>query len=201
MTRFLYAMFIGLCLLGFAATAKSFSEWDPSHHHKLLNPKKDRRFVTGQPSNQSRIWQERIISYNHNSTNALCLDRLLSQRMFPITGPTIKGTIFCVGDRTPVGPQEATATVFLSSKPKKHRLRQFVVFNECQIFVSDGTQSSPEVTSIIAPLPLHVITCPSSEGLTIPDLIGQFNTNEISSGQVAEGLIISGSTLGSEFNF
>ena len=201
MTRLLYAMFISVCLLGITAAAIGFTGWDSSHHHKLLNPKKDRRFLIGQPPKQDRIWQERVISYDHGSTTAVCLDRLLSQRMFPVTGPTVTGTIFCVGDRTPVGSQESTATVFLSSKPKKHQFRHFVVFKECQIFVSDGTPSAPEVTTVTGSFPLHVITCPSSEGRTIPGLIGQFNTTEIRSGQVAEGLIISGSTLGSEFNF
>ena len=128
----------------------------------LLSPDEDRVFVGGLPPGERRVLKERIFSDGEVITSALCAENLMLQPIFPAGAPARGQGVWCLADLTVRGPQELTATVYLSGQ-LIGRSRQLVVHPDCRIFVEDGSMSVPgmDFNEYGETLQWHVLSCRS----------------------------------------
>jgi len=151
------------------------------NHPPLLSPAKVRVIVGGLPPGESRVWKERVFSDGDGTTKALCAEDLTLQPIFPAAAPARGEGVLCLADVTVVGPQERTATAYLSGRLRGIS-RQVVARPDCRIFVEEGSTPLPAVNDDGDPLYLHVYTC-RSDGMR-GTLFGRFLTTGLEEGGI-----------------
>jgi len=133
---------------------------DLPNHPPLLSPDEDRVFVGGLPPGERRVLKERIFSDGEVITSALCAEDLTLQPIFPAGAPARGQGVMCLADLTVRGPQEFSATVYLSGQLIGGS-RQLAVYPDCRMFVEDGSILVPGMDDDRETLRRHVLSCRS----------------------------------------
>ena len=72
----------------------------------LLNPNQHSVIASGIPAGETREWEEREIPHSvYGTMTAQCLAQLISQRIFPEAGPSLRTGWFCLTDFAILGPK------------------------------------------------------------------------------------------------
>jgi len=169
-----------LCLCAAHPTGARGDDAALPNHPPLLSADEDRVFVGGLPPGESRVWQERVFSHGAGITTALCAEDLTLQSIFPAAAPARGAGVLCLADLTVLGPQELTATVYLSGRLIGSS-RQLVVQPDCRIFVEEGSTPVPGTENDGGPLYRHVLAC-GSNGMARA-AFGQFFTADLAAGE------------------
>jgi hypothetical protein len=172
-----------LCLCAAHPTGARADDAALPNHPPLLSADEDGVFVGGLPPGESRVWQERVFSDGAAGiTTALCAEDLSLQPIFPAVAPARGAGVLCLADLTVLGPQELTATVYLSGRLTGSS-RQLVVQPDCRIFVEEGSTPVPGTESDGGPLYRHVLAC-GSNGMARA-AFGQFFTTDLVAGEAS----------------
>jgi hypothetical protein len=142
----------------------------------LLSADEDRVILGGLPPGESRVWKERVFSHGDGVTTALCAEDLTLQPIFPAAAPARGAGVLCLADLTVLGPQELTATVYLSGRLIGSS-RQVVVQPDCRIFVEEESTPVPGTEGDGGPLYRHVLAC-GTKGVA-RGALGQFFTADV----------------------
>jgi len=172
---------LGLVLCAVQPSGAQAGDMALPNHPPLLSPDEDRGIVAGLPPGESRVWEKRVFS--DGATTALCAEDLTLQPIYPSLAPARREGVLCLADIMVLGPQERTATVYLSGRLTGGS-RALVVQPDCHIFVGDGYMPGPEIDHENDPPYEHVLTCASGD--TLPAVLGRFLTPRLEEGTSVE---------------
>jgi len=174
---------LGLALCALQPSSAEADDVALPNHPPLLSPDEDRVIVGGLPPGESRVWKERVFSVGERITTAICVEGVTLQPIYPAGAPARGDGVLCLADITEVGPQERTATVYLSGRLAESS-RRLVVQPDCHIFVGDGDMSVAEIDHEDESPHEHVLTCASGD--TLPAVLGRFLSPGLGEGTPVE---------------
>lgn len=186
--RIIPVLLIMLSLTFLAVEAISAKGKGRQVYPPLFKPNQSHLAVWGLAPKDTRVWKERVFPNGQGNVTALCIENLVTQRIFPAAGPARGDGVFCLGDLQQVGVNEYKATAYRSGCLGRGSSRKLFETPNCRILVSEGIQE-PGTSSLLTSR-RHVITCPSVNGGLTP--FGTLLTSTLAEGEMV------GSTSGAD---